>query len=207
MPRDLFPAQPTERGELGKQEKKVEEEEAQLYRSPDQEAPSRSCAARYSYDDSSGYPHARNKEPTSDAMKKVERRNDLHPYVATLSLADVESCVKLEAAAFPEHERCSKEKVRLSRKSSKRETFPLAEVQLDFYRLNVKMRWKTTEISSLKCTSLMLVRLLLSKPNVATCTIRPTLEIRTRWKYSHCHSVYVLLYRVETNFWNSSSID
>lgn len=29
----------------------------------------------------------------------------LHPYVSTLGLADVESCVALENATFPEHER------------------------------------------------------------------------------------------------------
>lgn len=42
----------------------------------------------------------------------ISARNDLHPYVQTLSLADVDSCVALENAAFPENERCSREKVR-----------------------------------------------------------------------------------------------
>lgn len=37
--------------------------------------------------------------------------NDLHPYVQTLTIADLESCVALENAAFPEQERCSREKV------------------------------------------------------------------------------------------------
>lgn len=41
----------------------------------------------------------------------ISARNDLHPYVQTLSLADVDSCVALENAAFPETERCSREKV------------------------------------------------------------------------------------------------
>lgn len=36
----------------------------------------------------------------------------LHPYVQTLSLVDLESCVALEQATFPEHERCSREKAR-----------------------------------------------------------------------------------------------
>ncbi|MCJ1468131.1 hypothetical protein MMC07_006759 [Pseudocyphellaria aurata] len=40
----------------------------------------------------------------------ISARNDLHPYVQTLSLADVDSCVALENAAFPENERCSREK-------------------------------------------------------------------------------------------------
>jgi hypothetical protein len=38
--------------------------------------------------------------------------NDLHPYVQTLTVADVESCVALENASFPPEERCSPEKVR-----------------------------------------------------------------------------------------------
>lgn len=42
----------------------------------------------------------------------ISARNDLHPYVQTLSVADVDSCVALENAAFPENERCSREKVR-----------------------------------------------------------------------------------------------
>lgn len=37
-------------------------------------------------------------------------KDDLHPYVSTLGLADLESCVALENATFPEHERCSEEK-------------------------------------------------------------------------------------------------
>jgi len=38
--------------------------------------------------------------------KGVATHNDsLHPYVSTLGLADLESCVALENAAFPENER------------------------------------------------------------------------------------------------------
>ena len=44
--------------------------------------------------------------------------NDLHPYVQTLSLSNLESCVALENAVFPEHERCSREKVGLSNYNS-----------------------------------------------------------------------------------------
>jgi hypothetical protein len=36
---------------------------------------------------------------------------DLHPYVQTLTVADLESCVALENSAFPPEERCSPEKV------------------------------------------------------------------------------------------------
>lgn len=42
---------------------------------------------------------------------KINQRNDLHPYVQTLSLSNLESCVALENAVFPESERCSREKV------------------------------------------------------------------------------------------------
>lgn len=43
--------------------------------------------------------------------REIRTKNDLHPYVQALSLADLESCVALENAAFPEAERCSREKV------------------------------------------------------------------------------------------------
>lgn len=42
---------------------------------------------------------------------KVNERNDLHPYVQTLSLSNLESCVALENAVFSELERCAREKV------------------------------------------------------------------------------------------------
>ena len=44
--------------------------------------------------------------------------NELHPYVQTLSLSDLEGCVALENVTFPEHERCSKEKVRIENRSN-----------------------------------------------------------------------------------------
>ena len=37
--------------------------------------------------------------------------DSLHPYTSILSLADVDQCVELENSAFPENERCSREKV------------------------------------------------------------------------------------------------
>jgi hypothetical protein len=37
--------------------------------------------------------------------------DSLHPYTSILSLADVDQCVELESSAFPENERCSREKV------------------------------------------------------------------------------------------------
>jgi hypothetical protein len=40
-------------------------------------------------------------------------RDKIHPYTQTLKESDIESCVKLEEATFPEHERCTREKVSL----------------------------------------------------------------------------------------------
>lgn len=45
------------------------------------------------------------------ADQRNEKRDELHPYTQTLTLNDVESCVRLEEATFPENERCSREKV------------------------------------------------------------------------------------------------
>ena len=45
------------------------------------------------------------------AGQRNEKRDYLHPYTQTLTLNDVESCVRLEDVAFPPNERCSREKV------------------------------------------------------------------------------------------------
>ena len=37
--------------------------------------------------------------------------DSLHPYAQVLSLSDLDACVALEEAVFPEHERCSRDKV------------------------------------------------------------------------------------------------
>ena len=47
-----------------------------------------------------------------DWRARANGKNDLHPYVQTLSRSNVDSCVALENTVFPENERCSKEKVR-----------------------------------------------------------------------------------------------
>ena len=57
------------------------------------------------------------RQPNANALRlrngraKEKKMNDLHPYVQTLSISNVEDCVALENAVFPEHERCSREKV------------------------------------------------------------------------------------------------
>lgn len=43
-------------------------------------------------------------------LPKRSQLDDLHPFVQILSVADADDCVRVESA-FPEHERCSKEKV------------------------------------------------------------------------------------------------
>ena len=53
-----------------------------------------------------------------DSRAKSDERNELHPYVQTLSLSNLESCVSLEDAIFPPEERCTKEKVGKFFKSS-----------------------------------------------------------------------------------------
>ena len=45
-------------------------------------------------------------------LRQNTKRDQLHPYIQTLTITDVESCVKLEEAAFPPNERCTREKVR-----------------------------------------------------------------------------------------------
>jgi hypothetical protein len=44
----------------------------------------------------------------------ANKYDDLHPFAQILSLSDLEACVALESAAFPEHERCSRDKVCLT---------------------------------------------------------------------------------------------
>ena len=46
--------------------------------------------------------------------QKNTERDKIHPYTQTLKESDIDSCVKLEEATFPEHERCTREKVSLS---------------------------------------------------------------------------------------------
>lgn len=48
-----------------------------------------------------------------EGRAKTNERNELHPYVQTLSFQNLESCVQLENAVFPEQERCSEDKVGL----------------------------------------------------------------------------------------------
>ena len=44
----------------------------------------------------------------------ANKYDDLHPYAQILSLSNLEACIAVENAAFPEHERCSRDKVCLA---------------------------------------------------------------------------------------------
>ena len=46
-----------------------------------------------------------------EGRAKADERNDLHPYVQTLSFSNLESCLALENAIFPPQERCSRDRV------------------------------------------------------------------------------------------------
>ncbi|KAL8653211.1 MAG: hypothetical protein Q9226_003942 [Calogaya cf. arnoldii] len=86
MPRDLF---------------------AQLTASPESQNPA-ATGQEFTIDrgdEGSGLGRSRNANIDSKAL------SDLHPYVQTLSISDLDSCVALENATFPESERCSREKV------------------------------------------------------------------------------------------------
>lgn len=52
-----------------------------------------------------------NAHPLHDVRAKETQEDNLHPYVQTLSISNLEDCVALEKAVFPENERCSREKV------------------------------------------------------------------------------------------------
>lgn len=47
----------------------------------------------------------------SNNLRRGDAKDKLHPYVQTLQIEDLDSCLALENAAFPEHERCTREKV------------------------------------------------------------------------------------------------
>lgn len=50
-------------------------------------------------------------EAFSEQSKQIEAIKHLHPYACLLGLSDVDSCLKLEEATFPEHQRATREKV------------------------------------------------------------------------------------------------
>ncbi|KAL8911519.1 MAG: hypothetical protein Q9171_003327 [Xanthocarpia ochracea] len=85
-------------------------DEAQLTASPESQSSGATGQEGYNEfiihrgDEGLGFGPSMNTEVNNKAL------SDLHPYVQTLSLSDLESCVALENATFPEHERCTREK-------------------------------------------------------------------------------------------------
>ena len=58
---------------------------------------------------------AMNMEDEDDIINALSQRNskrdELHLFVQSLTLSDIESCIRLEDATFPPNERCTREKV------------------------------------------------------------------------------------------------
>ncbi|MCJ1355262.1 MAG: hypothetical protein MMC33_005253 [Icmadophila ericetorum] len=50
-------------------------------------------------------------QQASATMRRKNDEKNIHPYVQTLSLADLDSCLAVENTAFPEHHRATREKV------------------------------------------------------------------------------------------------
>lgn len=95
MPRDLF-AQNQEEG---------------MTESPDAQTPKAGGPLEFTIHSSD------TDQTTSQAprrSKKAQGMATLRPYVQTLSIADLDSCERLENSCFPEEERCTREKVCIS---------------------------------------------------------------------------------------------
>lgn len=105
MPRDLFSS---------------ESKDDSLVASPESQTPKPENAELASSTGNDGYSQqftiqrGEDRESTQQSRSgkvNANEDNNLHPYVQTLSLSNLDSCVALENAIFPEHERCSREKV------------------------------------------------------------------------------------------------
>lgn len=102
MPRDLFSS---------------ESKDDSLVASPESQTPKPEGTEVAAATDSDGYHEFTiHRDETQEltvqqAPGGKAKENKLHPYVQTLSISNLESCVALENAVFPEHERCSREKV------------------------------------------------------------------------------------------------
>ena len=102
MPRDLF---------QGRQS-----QELTLTESPESKTPWNSTAGDQEASPGTQFTIVRDESDDremqmSNKLRTGDQKNHLHPYVQILSISDLEACVALENAAFPENERCSREKV------------------------------------------------------------------------------------------------
>ncbi|MCJ1411150.1 hypothetical protein MMC19_005238 [Ptychographa xylographoides] len=101
MPRDLF---------QGRQS-----QELTLTESPESKTPWNSTAGDQEASPGTQFTIVRDESDDremqmSNKLRTGDQKNHLHPYVQILSISDLEACVALENAAFPENERCSREK-------------------------------------------------------------------------------------------------
>lgn len=101
MPRDLYGRDP--------------KDEATLTASPESQTRTGDLVAtdHDGYKESNIHQEVENLDSDTSRFGRDEEKDlsDLIPYVQTLSLTDVESCIALENATFPRNERCSREKV------------------------------------------------------------------------------------------------
>ncbi|KAL6717208.1 hypothetical protein ACLMJK_005123 [Lecanora helva] len=106
MPRDLFSS---------------DTKDDSLVASPESQTPKPEGAPPTATSDNDSYPEItiHTDEASESTMQhrpfgraKANDYDDLHPYVQTLSVSNLESCIALENAIFPEQERCSPEKFR-----------------------------------------------------------------------------------------------
>ena len=102
MPRDLFPNR--------------QSQELTLTESPEAKTPRPNASQDQEQLPSNAFTIVRDEsedreQQMSNRLRRSDEKNKLHPYVQLLSISDLEACVALEAATFPEHERCSREKV------------------------------------------------------------------------------------------------
>ncbi|MCJ1314726.1 hypothetical protein MMC15_000038 [Xylographa vitiligo] len=101
MPRDLFPNR--------------QSQELTLTESPEAKTPRPNASQDQEQLPSNAFTIVRDEsedreQQMSNRLRRSDEKNKLHPYVQLLSISDLEACVALEAATFPEHERCSREK-------------------------------------------------------------------------------------------------
>ena len=108
MPRDLFSS------EQPKEEALVASPESQTPRASDDSDGTSNATGENGYNEFTVHrddTRQANILHLHNGRAKEKQINDLHPYVQTLSRSNVEDCLALENAVFPENERCSRDKV------------------------------------------------------------------------------------------------
>ncbi len=119
MPHDLFSSE--EREDREEREEREARGDPPVVASPESQTPKNDHSEDSTATGTDGYneftihreePRFTSLQYLRDSRARTNQLNDIHPYVQTLSISDLKSCVALENAVFPEHERCSREKVR-----------------------------------------------------------------------------------------------